>query len=233
MPYDDDNLNEFAGYFEAKEPGRRERADAWATGIGLQAVDGLKPSKFLIETARRHIEGNTRTIAVFAIKYLRALGYTVTNNMFKDNSWYFRNALVRANYMGRGKNAGRTSAYLIAFFRNLLLGENNELKSRYLLVGCDHEPPRFDMSLTVQSSNGGQKKVVRKGGQKNGGKNRALNTAERMLCLMKEKPTVSQREICESLAINRSALQKHIAKMKAASRLRRVGPDKGGRWEVV
>ena len=48
MPYDDDILNEFAGYFEAKEPGRRERADAWATGIGLQAVDGLKPSKFQI-----------------------------------------------------------------------------------------------------------------------------------------------------------------------------------------
>ena len=48
MPYDDDILNEFAGYFEAKEPGRRERADAWTTGIGLQAVDGLRPSKFQI-----------------------------------------------------------------------------------------------------------------------------------------------------------------------------------------
>ena len=57
MPYDDPTLTEFAGYFEAKEPGRRERADAWATAIGLQKVDGLSTSRFLVETAKEHIEG--------------------------------------------------------------------------------------------------------------------------------------------------------------------------------
>ena len=56
-PYDEVELNEFAGYFESKEPEQRERADAWATAIGLQKVDGLTPSRFLVETARAHIEG--------------------------------------------------------------------------------------------------------------------------------------------------------------------------------
>lgn len=57
MPYDDSFLNEFAGYFKAEEPALRERADAWATAIGLQKVDGLTPSAFLFETAKNHIEG--------------------------------------------------------------------------------------------------------------------------------------------------------------------------------
>ena len=57
MPYDDPILRELGGYFKAEEPGRRERADAWATAIGLQKVDGLTPSQFLFDTARDHIEG--------------------------------------------------------------------------------------------------------------------------------------------------------------------------------
>ena len=48
---------DFGKYYEAPEPGRRERAHAWATAIGLQDVDGLKPSKYLIEMAKEHIEG--------------------------------------------------------------------------------------------------------------------------------------------------------------------------------
>lgn len=57
MPYDDPILRELGGYFKAEEPGRRERADAWATAIGLQKVDGLTPSQFLLDTAKDHIEG--------------------------------------------------------------------------------------------------------------------------------------------------------------------------------
>ena len=80
-------------------------------------------------------EGNTRTTAVFAIKYLNSLGFKAANNMFKDNSWFFRNALVRANYADYSRGAKRDWSYLEGFFRNLLLGENNRMKSRYLLVG--------------------------------------------------------------------------------------------------
>ena len=50
-------MNDFEEYIKAGEPGRRERADAWATAIGLQKVDGLTPSQFLFDTAKDHIEG--------------------------------------------------------------------------------------------------------------------------------------------------------------------------------
>ena len=79
-------------------------------------------------------EGNTRTTAVFFIKYLRSLGYDATNEIFQKNAWYFRNALVRANYTNLQKNIHETTTYLEKFIRNLLLNENNELKNRYLHI---------------------------------------------------------------------------------------------------
>lgn len=80
-------------------------------------------------------EGNTRTTAVFAIKYLRSLGFTAENDMFKTHSWYFRNALVRSNYRNVINGIEPTYEYLTLFFRNLLLGEEHELKNRYLHIG--------------------------------------------------------------------------------------------------
>ena len=80
-------------------------------------------------------EGNTRTTAVFVIKYLRSCGFNVNNELFADNSWYFRNALVRANYSNPPKGIQPDKSFLVKFFRNLLLGENYELKNRYMLIG--------------------------------------------------------------------------------------------------
>ena len=270
-------MNEFDEYIRQGEPGKTERAAAWQTAIGLQDVDGLKPSAYLIDTAKKHIEGdltiedvkqmldayyksktarsegegqraeeadkvsarieellteksfsftpeylsrihrhlfqgifkfaglyrdyditkkewvlggdtvlyasgsmisetlaydfaqekkvnytaldadraikqfagfisgiwqihpfgegNTRTTAVFAMKYLQSFGLAVKNDMFKEHSWYFRNALVRANYNNYPKGIQATNDYLILFFRNLILGEKNELKNRNLLIG--------------------------------------------------------------------------------------------------
>lgn len=269
------NPQEFDEYLRQSEPHRSERAQSWKTAIGLQAVDGLKPSSYLLETARRHIEGdisieevkslidsyyqtqtshtpdsamteeadkvsaniaellnektftfspmgyisihrrifngvfkfagslrdyniskkewvlrgdtvlytsaaelrmtldydfaqearfdyrtlspsemivhfarfisglwqihpfgegNTRTTAVFAIKYLRSMGFDVNNDLFAAHSWYFRNALVRANYRNYQKKVEPDFHFLEQFFRNLLLGEQNELKNRYLLI---------------------------------------------------------------------------------------------------
>ena len=48
----------FDEYIQQGEPQKREKGYAWQTAIGLQAVDGLKPSKYLIDTARKHIEGD-------------------------------------------------------------------------------------------------------------------------------------------------------------------------------
>ena len=79
-------------------------------------------------------EGNTRTTAVFFIKYLRTLGFSATNDIFAENAWYFRNALVRANYTNLQKGIYETTEYLEAFLRNMLLNEKNELHNRNLHI---------------------------------------------------------------------------------------------------
>ncbi len=79
-------------------------------------------------------EGNTRTTAVFFIKYLRTLGFAATNDIFAENAWYFRNALVRANYTNLQKGLHETTEYLEIFLRNLLLDEKNELHNRNLHI---------------------------------------------------------------------------------------------------
>ena len=79
-------------------------------------------------------EGNTRTTAVFTIQYLRSLGFDVNNDLFAKHSWYFRNALVRANYHNIAKGIDYTPIYLERFFRNLLFGERWDLRNRYLHI---------------------------------------------------------------------------------------------------
>ena len=80
-------------------------------------------------------EGNTRTTAVFVIKYLRSIGFKVDNDLFAKNSRYFRNALVRANYRNAVMGIESDKSFLVKFFRNLMLGERNELKNQYMLIG--------------------------------------------------------------------------------------------------
>ena len=79
-------------------------------------------------------EGNTRTTAVFAIQYLRSIGFDVNNDLFARHSWYFRNALVRANYRNAKKGIDYTPVYLERFFRNLLFGDKWDLRNRYLHI---------------------------------------------------------------------------------------------------
>lgn len=79
-------------------------------------------------------EGNTRTIAVFFIKYLRTLGFDAANNIFAEHAWYFRNALVRANYTDLKNGVHETTEYLELFLKNLLLDEKNELHNRTMHV---------------------------------------------------------------------------------------------------
>lgn len=92
-------------------------------------------------------EGNTRTTAVFTIQYLRSIGFDINNDLFAKHSWYFRNALVRANYKNARLGIDYTPVYLERFFRNLLLGEQWDLRNRYLhLQATDEwkEQPRLD-----------------------------------------------------------------------------------------
>ena len=79
-------------------------------------------------------EGNTRTTAVFFIKYPRTLGFDVTNDVFAENAWYFRNSLVRANYNDLKNGIHETTEFLELFLRNLLLDENHPLHNRTLHI---------------------------------------------------------------------------------------------------
>lgn len=79
-------------------------------------------------------EGNTRATAVFMIKYMKTFGFRVNNDAFEKNSWYFRNALVRANYTNLQKVVHSTTKFLEMFFGNLLLGTDYELKNRYMHI---------------------------------------------------------------------------------------------------
>lgn len=94
-------------------------------------------------------EGNTRTTAVFFIKYLRTLGFDATNDIFAENAWYFRNALVRANYNNLKEGVHETTEYLELFLRNLILDEKNELHNRSMhisgLLKVDIESSKADI----------------------------------------------------------------------------------------
>lgn len=93
-------------------------------------------------------EGNTRTTAVFFIKYLRSLGFDVTNDIFAENAWYFRNSLVRANYNNLKNGIHETTEFLELFLRNLLLNENHPLHNRTLHVsGTFKEPEKPDIEM--------------------------------------------------------------------------------------
>ena len=348
-------MSEFDEYIRQGEPGRSEKAAAWQTAIGLQDVDGLKPSKYLIETAKKHIEGditigdvkslldsyyksktarievenerteeadkvsarieellteksftfspdylarihrhlfqgifkfagryrdyditkkewvlngdtvlyasasmisetlkydfgqekainystlgtdsairqiskfisgiwqihpfgegNTRTTAVFAMKYLQSFGFEIKNDMFKEHSWYFRNALVRANYNNFPNRISATDEYLILFFRNLILGENNELRNRNLLV----ESIQSDISLSPKCQND------------------TLNLSLEEFAIVKhlrENKFVKQSEL--ALLINKSdrTVKRIMDSLKEKNVIERKNGKRNGYWEV-
>ena len=86
-------------------------------------------------------EGNTRTTAVFFIKYMRTLGFDAANEIFAENAWYFRNSLVRANYNDLKNGIHETTEYLELFLRNLLLDEKHPLHNRTLHISGTFKVP--------------------------------------------------------------------------------------------
>lgn len=160
-------------------------------------------------------EGNTRTTAVFVIKYLRSIGFKADNDSFAQNSWYFRNALVRANYTNVEKGIQEKPIYLERFFRNLLLNEHHELKNRFTHID-------YDEYMKKSSEKGfGEKQ---KGSEK---------TSEKILSLLGKDSKLSAKKISELIGISSRAVEKQLASLVQKGLLKREGSPKGGHWEVL
>jgi Fic family protein len=153
-------------------------------------------------------EGNTRTTAIFLIKYLRKLGYKESNNdMFAEHSWYFRNALVRANYEDLSKGIHKTDKYLIRFLSNMLHQENHFLKNREMHI---HYVPTVNDTVKMQN-----------------------DTVNDTVChLIKQNNKITAAEISERLHISLSTAKRKIKELKEKGILERIGSDKTGYWRI-
>ena len=191
-------------------------------------------AKFVADLWQIHAfcEGNTRTTAVFTIQYLRFLGYDVNNDMFAANSWYFRNALVRANYKNVQQGIEYSTVYLERFFRNLLLGEQWELKSRYLVINPPAEyaeQPRHDVGINSADVGKSTLKSTLKGTLKSTLK----GTRKSIVDIISQDPNVTIPQVAEKLGKHVRGIAKHFGNLQAEGYIRRVGADKGGHWEVL
>lgn len=149
-------------------------------------------------------ERNTRTTAIFLIKYLRKLGFKSTNNgLFANHSWYFRNALVRANYEDLSRGIYRTEAFLIRFLSNLLLKGNYSLKNREMHILAD------TVKLQVDTVN------------------------DTVFLLIKQDKNITAKEISESLKMSLSTVRRKIKELRINGKLERIGSDKTGHWRII
>jgi len=168
-------------------------------------------------------EGNTRTTAIFLIKYLRKLGFkNVNNDLFAKNSWYFRNSLVRANYEDLSKGIHKTEKFLIRFLSNLLLKENYSLKNREMHIKFI-EP--------VNAQNNFMKKDSEKSSEKN--KKGSEKSSEKIMRMIKANTQITIKELAEQIKLSTRAIEKNISKLKIENRIERIGSDKGGHWKII
>lgn len=171
-------------------------------------------------------EGNTRTTAVFTIKYLRSLGFNVNNEPFEKHSWYFRNALVRANYTNMQKGIYMNTEYLEKFFRNILLDENNELKNRNTHIDYDEYMKKMSVKdtgkITEKSHESHSKVTVN-----------LTEVQQDIVNAIKQNQFVSQTEIAKELSLVRETVNRNMKKLQEQGIIKRVGADKNGHWEVI
>lgn len=171
-------------------------------------------------------EGNTRTTAVFTIKYLRSLGFNVNNEPFEKHSWYFRNALVRANYTNMQKGIYMNTEYLEKFFRNILLGESNELKNRYTHIDYDEYMKKMSVKdtgkITEKSHKSHSKVTVN-----------LTEVQQNIVNAIKQNQFVSQTEIAKELSLARETVNRNMKKLQEKGIIKRIGADKNGHWEVI
>jgi len=157
-------------------------------------------------------EGNTRTIAVFTIKYLRTFGFEVENDMFAQHSWYFRNALVRANFNDHQNKIYATQEYLMKFFGNILLGENNELKNRYLHIKTEVKNADLEKNDTVNDTVKFQNDTV--------------------FSLIQKDNKITAVKLAEQLNVGIATVKRELKRLKESGQVERMGSDKTGEWKI-
>lgn len=162
-------------------------------------------------------EGNTRATAVFVIKYMRSFGFRINNDAFENHSWYFRNALVRANYNDLQNGIHATTEFLERFFSNLLLGTNYELKNRTMHV--DFEQGESTIS---QSSAKVQNETLE-----------CTLDELAVLRIIQEDPTLTQQDIQKKLGKTLSFVKRATLSLQEKGYIERVGGKRYGRWEIL
>jgi DNA-binding MarR family transcriptional regulator/prophage maintenance system killer protein len=154
-------------------------------------------------------EGNTRTTAVFIIKYLRTFGFNINDDVFAENSWYFRNALVRANYKNFEKNIFEDTIYLERFFYNLLTKSNYELKNRYAHID-----------------------YTEKENDKNPKSNNYTLEEQAIINIIKTNPTITQEEIASQIDKSTRTVKTYMSKMQEKGLIERKDSKKNGEWII-
>ena len=152
-------------------------------------------------------EGNTRTTAVFFIKYLRYLGFEADNDLFTEHSWYFRNALVRANYNNIKNGIYETTEYVEKFLRNLLQGEKNALHNREM-----HVSGKFVIKDDPIKPDEREAKIIE---------------------LLKSEPGITRAKMAEALGCSESTVKRTIQAMVSKNMIRRIGSNKKDEWIIV
>lgn len=170
-------------------------------------------------------EGNTRTTAIFLIKYLDSLGFAVTNEPFERNSWYFRNALVRANYVDYESGVSATSKPLVRFLENVVLGTRHELRNREL-----HVDYRTQEAVSVPES-----------AQSAGPKCNSctldctLDCTLGQLAVLRElagNPKMTQEQVASLLGVSVRTVKSRTASLRKKGLLSRAGGKRSGWWEI-
>lgn len=214
---------------------------------GLSLNESVKHlAKFASDIWQIHpfCEGNTRATAVFIIKYLKTLGFEVSNDVFAEYSWYFRNALVRANYNDLKNGIHATTKYLEAFLSNLLMGTNYELKNRFMHVNYvavksfnkeneiikDKNETKNRKNETINNEN----EIVNKIVEQLSGKFSATKMKKviKIINALSQNESITYEELLVEVGIGRSTVSRYLKELKELGIVERIGANKNGWWII-
>ncbi|UTC75090.1 winged helix-turn-helix domain-containing protein [Treponema sp. OMZ 792] len=141
-------------------------------------------------------------------------GFNFSNETFAENSWYFRNALVRANYNDLQNGIHATTEFLELFFENLLMDAEHELKNRYMHI--EYDGKSADQSANVNIS-------------------KCKNCTLEELAIMKElirNPSITQKELARIIGKSERTIKTRTIEMQEKGLIARENGKRNGRWKV-